>query len=136
MWYACIGQATMQRVGSSAHFYKRVQVKPPCGHRERYWNSRDGVTPFGTSCPSCGGDMQHVEFGRDEYAPEHVPHTGQRMWISMTRERAEKLADQRIAYFRALGRDIEDSRRASLIESFFKNGDEPDLRISGYTEVL
>lgn len=26
-----------------------------CGHREVIWNSRDGVTPFAATCPSCGG---------------------------------------------------------------------------------
>ena len=31
MWYAC-----------------------PCGHAERYWNSRDGVTPFMIGCEAKG----------------------------------------------------------------------------------
>jgi hypothetical protein len=54
MWYACA-----------------------CGHRERFWNSRDGVTPFGgIECPSCGekgmsmtGGLSHIRFDLDEHAP-------------------------------------------------------------------
>jgi hypothetical protein len=55
MWYACA-----------------------CGHRERFWNSRDGVTPFGgIQCPSCGeqgmsmtGGLSHIRFDLDECVPE------------------------------------------------------------------
>lgn len=41
-----------------------------CGAKERIWNSRDGVTPFGMRCPSCGrADYYHTYFGSDLYAP-------------------------------------------------------------------
>src|SRR5438128_138761 len=41
MWYECRG----------------------CGARERVWNSRDGVTPFGMGCASCGTDnMLHTNW--------------------------------------------------------------------------
>lgn len=61
MWYAC-----------------------DCGHRERFWNSRDGITPFGTSCPSCGGVMNHVQWPLDTLAPDHVPHH----WTELTERNA------------------------------------------------
>lgn len=72
-----------------------------CGHRERIWNSRDGVTPFGMGCPSCGGwDMLHVNFGLDQYAPEHKLHYGQRFWRDGTPDEAEAIMRERIESFR------------------------------------
>lgn len=47
-----------------------------CGHRERIWNSRDGVTPFGMGCPSCGGSMSHVDWQKDILAPQHQLNRG------------------------------------------------------------
>jgi hypothetical protein len=69
-----------------------------CGHRERIWNSRDGVTPFTTSCPSCGGELMHINWGQDAYAPEHKLHQGQRFWRNITREEAMITAHRRIEY--------------------------------------
>jgi hypothetical protein len=44
-----------------------------CARKERLWNSRDGVTPFGISCLACGGhEMFHENWGDDQYAPEFV----------------------------------------------------------------
>jgi hypothetical protein len=134
MWYACEGETRMERIGNSVR-YERCIVKPPCGHREQYWNSRDGVTPFGTSCPSCGGSLLHTDFNLDRYAPEHKPHRGQRLWVDMTRERAEFLARKRIEAARAAGHDVDDARLPSLIENFFNEGQAPDLVVSGYCEV-
>jgi hypothetical protein len=74
MWYAC----------------------ETCGHRERIWNSRDGVTPFGCSCPSCGGIMNHTQWGLDQYAPKHVLHPGQRFWRDGTPDEAEAIMRKRI----------------------------------------
>lgn len=48
-----------------------------CGHRERAYNSRDGVTPFGTTCPSCGGTMNHDDWHLDEASPDWQPKNGQ-----------------------------------------------------------
>jgi hypothetical protein len=76
MWYACRG----------------------CGHRERIWNSRDGVTPFGLGCPSCGDDdLLHVEWARDVYAPGHALHHGQRFFRDGTVEEAVAIMSRRIA---------------------------------------
>lgn len=63
-----------------------------CGHREVIWNSRDGVTPFGTDCPSCGGpSLLHVEWQRDVYAPFHKLHRDQRFWRDGTPDEAEAI---------------------------------------------
>jgi hypothetical protein len=69
-----------------------------CGHRERIWNSRDGVTPFGLGCPSCGGaDLYHVEWARDAYVPTHVLHHEQRFFRDGTVEEAVAIMRRRIA---------------------------------------
>lgn len=41
-----------------------------CACTEQLWNSRDGVTPFIIECQKCGGEMQHVDWHSDVYAPE------------------------------------------------------------------
>lgn len=134
MWYACDGETKHERVGESAH-YQRVLVKSPCGHRELYWNSRDGVTPFGTSCPSCGGSLLHTDFHLDRYAPDHKPHHGQRVWISMTRQRAEQIARERVAAALEHGHEITADRLPSLIDSIHHDGHAPDCQVWGYAEA-
>lgn len=79
MWYECRG----------------------CGARERIWNSRDGVTPFGMGCTSCGGhDMLHANWATDEYAPQHKLHDGQRFWRDGTPDEAEAIMRRRIEWGR------------------------------------
>lgn len=116
MWYACA-----------------------CGHQERYWNSRDGVTPFMTLCPSCGRpDMKHVHWGRDEYAPDHKPTIGQRMWVSMTPERARSIANARLGQAIDAGRITAKEAAThvdSLAASIYHDGEAPALNVHGYTEV-
>jgi len=75
MWYAC----------------------KSCGHRERIWNSRDGVTPFGCSCPSCSkGIMNHVDWQSDQHAPDYQPKNGQKFWRDGTPDEAEAIMRHRI----------------------------------------
>lgn len=66
-----------------------------CGHRERVWNSRDGVTPFGMSCPSCGEITNHVDWGMDKCAPNHKPLRFQKFWRDGTLEEAEVIIRRR-----------------------------------------
>lgn len=55
-----------------------------CQFSEVYWNSRDGVTPFGHCCPLCRSrEMRHVSWQSDVYAPDHIPTSGQGVWIDM-----------------------------------------------------
>lgn len=76
MWYVCRG----------------------CGHRERIWNSRDGVTPFGSSCPSCGDtDFLHSDWKSDEYAPNHQLWYMQKFWRDGTPDEAEDITRRMIA---------------------------------------
>jgi hypothetical protein len=121
MWYAC-----------------------PCGHRERIWNSRDGVTPFGgIRCPSCGsttprpqtpGDesdlakalrklggqasppgMEHVFFGSDECRPDHKPHPGQRIWRDGTPADAVAILERRFKAFANRGQAVPDQVRDRMM---------------------
>lgn len=53
-----------------------------CKTREQFWNSRNGVTPFVVSGQClCGGDMKHVDWGQDQYAPNHIPLPGQGIFV-------------------------------------------------------
>lgn len=122
MWYAC-----------------------KCGHQERIWNSRDGVTPFCTRCPSCGspndlGSLRHVRWREDAYAPDHKPTFGQRVWVDMTRAAAEEYARGRIAAAREAGHEIAaDYDVEGLVRNIMgldHGGAAPDMVVTGYAAAL
>jgi hypothetical protein len=72
-----------------------------CGHREVIWNSRNGVTPFGMSCPSCGNpSLQHIGWKGDIFAPDHKLHQYQRFWRDGTPDEAESIMRRRIESMR------------------------------------
>jgi hypothetical protein len=113
-----------------------------CGHRERIWNSRDGVTPFSMGCPSCGGDLRHVEWNRDQRAENHQPHYGQRVWIDLTPEKAHDYATRRVDSMHRAGHPYPpDMTRDQLIESVAKGmletggGGQPDGVVVGTSSV-
>ncbi|WP_342049919.1 MULTISPECIES: hypothetical protein [unclassified Cupriavidus] len=109
-----------------------MQYACPCGHAEVMWNSRDGVTPFSLACPSCGqANLHHVKFRGDVYAPKHVPHDGQRVWVAMTEERATSLAIRNVARVKRESGVDYTARVPSLVTSYWQEGQAPDLRISG-----
>lgn len=98
MWYAC-----------------------PCGHRERIWNSRDGVTPFGgLLCTSCGGrgleqrGLVHVDWHLDECSPEHKLVEGQRFFRDGTADDAIRIIERRLASFARNGRVVPEQIAAQL----------------------
>ncbi|MGA7781141.1 MAG: hypothetical protein WCA85_26005 [Paraburkholderia sp.] len=113
MWYAC-----------------------ECGHRERIWNSRDGVTAFCMACPSCGeASLKHVNWNLDKYAPSHAPLAGQRVWISLTRERALEIAKrtvERVTKGDAMPAGTDLNRIADAV---YNDGHAPDLVVYGYVEA-
>jgi len=110
MWYAC-----------------------KCGHRERYWNSRDGVTPYGDRCPSCGNlTLFHVDFQKDLHSPNHKPFLGQRVWIDMTQARASEIANRQIESYKKLGQIIPDDYKSVVTESIYHGGESPDCIIWGF----
>lgn len=103
MWYAC-----------------------ECGHRERIWNSRDGVTPFGgVSCPSCGskgmqGGLTHVDWQLDQFAPDHKLADGQRFFRDGAADDAVRIIERRVSLFAERGKpvpaDIAERLRANARE--------------------
>ena len=77
--------------------YKLMGYRCACGHQETIWNSRDGVTPFSLGCPSCGQmTLQHINWRRDIFAPNHKLHRGQRYFRDGTSDEAEKIMCRRI----------------------------------------
>lgn len=112
MWYAC-----------------------ECGHRERIWNSRDGVTAFGFQCPSCKEPkLKHVNWSLDEYAPNHVPAPGQRVWIDLTRARALEIAKRTVAQV-ANGKLPAGADLNRIADAVYNGGMAPDLVVYGYVEA-
>lgn len=95
-----------------------------CGGKEKIWNSRDGVTPFATSCPvdGCEGTAQHKDWNADEHAPDYNPPIGSRIWIDMTPEKALEYATKQVEGS-AENRDItfEEGEKGELIESLAKS---------------
>ena len=84
-----------------------------CGHSEVVWNSRDGVTPFGMRCRQCRSiNMMHRNWHEDIYAPNHVPHDGQGIWIDMPESLKPVLARMRAAAFEG-----PEEERAALIRA-------------------
>jgi hypothetical protein len=89
-----------------------------CKHLERIWNSRDGVTPFGSDCPSCGEDvMNHIAWNRDEYAPNHKLHFGQKFWRDGTPDEAEAIMRRRIDSCRGTEYEVKDEAYAAKLIS-------------------
>lgn len=75
-----------------------------CKHHEVIWNSRDGVTPFGTACPSCGsGSLLHVFFRSDMCVPDHKLNTFQKYWRDGTPEEAKAILRRRYKRMAARG---------------------------------
>lgn len=81
-----------------------------CGYREIIWNSRDGVTPFGTQCPGCKApELYHVNFQGDIYDPKgELRLLGQRFWRDGTVDEAIAIMQRRFAA--AKGTEIEPSQ--------------------------
>ena len=81
MWYACVG---------------RRGFETGCGHKERAWNSRDGVTPFTLLCPSCDGLLEHSVWEKDERTPDHKPRGGQLIFRDGTPAEAREIMLDRL----------------------------------------
>lgn len=99
------------------------------GKEEVIWNSRDGVTPFVLYARSGKGEMQHVRWHEDQYAPYHVPDIGSRIFVSMTWEKAKEYAERRISNLnRKEIRATFGSREkaiARIADSIYVNGEAP-----------
>lgn len=105
-----------------------------CGHHELIWNSRDGVTPFTLSCPSCkqGMGLVHVDWQLDIYNPFYIVPKGSRYFADMTLQRARELAARNVDFYISEGR-IPESQRNRKIELFrddyYAEGNSPDILV-------
>lgn len=101
---------------------------------EILWNSRDGVTSFGIRSRS-GKEMLHVNWNEDRCVPNHVPKVGDRIFVDLTRERAEEFARQRVEkYWDGPSYPIKDAgygtkeEAANIIaDSFMERTGSPDV---------
>ena len=68
-----------------------------CGHTEKIWNSRDGVTPFGLSCPRCGStEFLHWAWHLDQTIEDYQPKIGQRIFVDLTFEKYQQYTKEYI----------------------------------------
>ena len=66
-----------------------IYVCDGCQHKEKIWNARPHVTPFGgVPCPACPATMTHAFFGSDVAAPDHRPQKGDLIFIDTPPELA------------------------------------------------
>ena len=77
-----------------------------CKHQEIIWNSRDGVTPFGTACPSCDGPLMHAYFASDTRSVNHRLLKFQKFWRDGTKKEAKLILARRCIDFRKQGYDM------------------------------
>lgn len=111
-----------------------------CGYIETIWNSRDGVTPFGLNCKKCGEPANHIDWNQDVpfhdfwmfLCKEFFQDT--RVFISMTKEKAEGYAKKRLESFKGTEYPPPDSGTAEYTELFnavvadiYHNGESPDV---------
>lgn len=67
-----------------------------CGHYEIIWNSRDGVTPFMLSCPSCSdGNLEHIKWHEDSCLPNYKMNKHQRFFRDGTNKEAVAILKKR-----------------------------------------
>lgn len=115
-----------ERVGQHKHreAFALMWYGCKCGHRERIWNSRDGVTPFGYGCPSCGDVADHIQWQLDEYAPNYEPVRGQRFFRNGTSDEAVAIIEKRIKRFAAQGHEVPADVQEILLASARNGTDE------------
>lgn len=80
-----------------------------CGMRERIWNGRNNVSPFGTGCSvqGCKGSATHIDWHLDVTVPLYQPPPGSRYFADFTRKRAEEVAAQMIKLYKGTEYEVE-----------------------------
>ena len=78
-----------------------IYVCDGCGHKERIWNARPHVTPFGgLPCDNCGNEtMTHAYFGSDVLAMDYRPVKGELIFIDTPPELALIYAKRTLANY-------------------------------------
>ena len=107
-----------------------------CGAREVLWNSRDGVTPFGIDCRVCGETADHVEWGRDRFAPNHEPAPGDRVFVDLLPEQMRAIMRRRLEQARGSSYEVPQEEWQDYIDRAamdFRPG-EPHIVVAGTDE--
>ena len=122
-----IGRKYIHKEAFCLMYYKRKK----CEELEQLWNSRDGVTPFVITCKLCGGEAVHIMWQFDKCVPDYKPGPGQRIFIDMTKERAEEIAKKRIEHYNKLGYNADEDPvelLKDITEDIWHNGESPDIK--------
>ena len=104
------------------------------GKVEIIWNSRDGVTPFIVLSQN-GNESVHFDWQTDRIDPFHVPSVGDRIFVDLTREKAEAFQRERFAVntnmaerLRAHYEGMDDEAIVQkLVEDMMSPGGQPDI---------
>lgn len=107
----------MHRGHQHAEAFCLMTYRCTCGHTEIFWNSRDGVTPFISVCPKCGGELTHVDWSSDQYAPDHVPEPDQGVWVDMPASLKRPLALARLEWGQAHGFAVPEEQKRRFLEA-------------------
>ena len=106
-----------------------------CGHNEKIWNSRDGVTPFIVPCPVCNEPThKHINWKSDVFSPLHsmTMKPGERYFINLTLARAREIATIRVDRAIESG-EIQPNQRnrviTTVMQSYFGDGVQPDIAL-------
>lgn len=67
-----------------------------CGKSEKIWNSRPRATPFIIGCSDCDGAMQHENWQKDVYMPNHQPKKGDRIFVDTSIADAKEFEKKKI----------------------------------------
>jgi hypothetical protein len=94
-----------------------------CGFVEQIWNSRDGVTPFSIACHNCAKlAATHINWQHDRFLPDHVPASGERLFVDMPESLKLVFAHRRIIQVRGTEFEIVDkAKEAEVIEAIVKS---------------
>ena len=95
-----------------------------CGHEEIIWNSRDGVTPFGTACPDCSASMLHVDWGYDTCEPEYSLNRFQKFWRNGTQAEARISLQNRFTSMKGTKYERTNKEVKVIIEEILAEGSE------------
>ena len=128
-----ITKETTSKYNHAEAFCLMLYTCETCGFMEVLWNSRDGVTPFIIGCRYCRGEALHKEMNLDRCIPEYNPFRGQRIFVDITKEKAEEIADKRIKNVRGEPHPamppMTKERYESIVDSIYNNGEAPVIKV-------
>ncbi len=113
------GEPTYQHPEAFCLMWYECEV---CRARERIWNSRDGVTPFGVGCQECGNVATHVDLEKDQRVVEHALPADRRyrVFIDMPKGLEEAMVRGRI---RRSQRDLTAEQAEHLVQRHMEDAE-------------